>query len=130
MKTILILDDELAVRESLADFFEDHLWQTFLAGSAEEALKLLETESPSAALVDVRLPGMDGNEFIREALRRSIRMAFVISTGSPEYVVPADLLGQFSISKQLFKKPITNLAKLEEEILQLIKLVKKLGDLV
>lgn len=121
MKTILILDDEQAVRESLADYFEDRLWQTLRAESAEEALKLMLPEPPSAAVVDVRLPGMDGNDFIRQALKRNIRMAFVICTGSPEYVVPPDLLGLPEVSERLFKKPITGLAELEEEILRITK---------
>ena len=42
MKTILILDDEQAVRESFSDYFEDRQWHTILAESGEQALKLIE----------------------------------------------------------------------------------------
>ncbi len=119
MKTILILDDEQAVRESLADYFEDRLWQTLSARSAEDALDLLAPEPPSAAVVDVRLPGMDGNDFIRQVLKLNIPMALVICTGSPAYMVPPDLLGRPGVSERLFKKPITRLSELEEEILRI-----------
>lgn len=119
MKTILVLEDEQTVRESLADYFEDRLWQTLQAESAEEALELMEPEPPSAAVVDVRLPGMDGNDFIPQALKRNTRMAFVSCTGSPEYVVPPDLLRLPGVSECLFKKPITRPAELEEEILRI-----------
>ena len=46
MNTILILDDEQAVRQSLVDYFEDILWNTVQAESAEEALELLKQEKP------------------------------------------------------------------------------------
>ena len=121
MKTILILDDEQAIRESLVDYFEDCLWQTFSAESAEDALKLLISERVSAAVVDVRLSGMDGDDFIRQVLKRNTCMAFVICTGSPEYVAPPDLLGIPCLSERIFRKPITFLAELEEEILRIVK---------
>ena len=126
MKTILILDDEPAVRQSIADFFEDCLWWPIQAGSAEEALQLLATEVPAAAVVDVRLPGMDGNTFIREVWQRGIKMAFVICTGSPEYDMPEDLLALPFVSDQLYKKPVTNMADMEREILHLIELVEQM----
>jgi len=128
MKTILILDDEQTVRESFADYFEDRLWRPVQAESAEEALKMLENETPIAAVVDVRLPGMDGNDFIREVCRRNIRMASVICTGSPEYTVPNDLVALSCVSNHLFKKPITDLADLEKDILRVIKRIEKKGD--
>ncbi|MDM8542898.1 response regulator [Desulfococcaceae bacterium HSG9] len=121
MKTILILDDEQAVRDSFADYFEDRLWQTIQVESAEEALELLETESPDAAIVDVRLPGMDGNDFIRKAYRRSPKTVFVICSGSPEYLVPADLMKLSCVSNHLFKKPVTRMADLEKEVFQMIE---------
>ncbi|MCB8926129.1 MAG: response regulator [Ardenticatenaceae bacterium] len=126
MKTILILDDEPAVRQSIADFFEDYLWWPIQAGSAEEALELLAAEVPLAAVVDVRLPGMDGNTFIREVSRRGIKMAFVICTGSPEYDMPDDLLVLPFVSDRLFTKPVTDMADMEREILYLIELVEQM----
>lgn len=127
MKKILILDDDQAVRESFVDYFEDCLWQTIQAGSAEEALKILEIESPLAALVDIRLPGMDGNEFIRKASRQKPEMAFVVCTGSPEYVVPPDLLELPCVSSRLFKKPVTGLIDLENELIRIIDSIQKGG---
>ncbi len=124
MKTILILDDEPAVCKSFADYFEDRLWHPIQAENAEGALKLLGDESPAAAVVDILLPGMDGNDFIRKAYRQKPEMAFVVCTGSPEYVVPSDLLELPCVSSRLFKKPITNLAELENELIRTIKGLK------
>ncbi len=117
MKRILILDDEVAVRESFADFFEDQQWEVVQAGSGEEALEILEHEMVEAAIVDVRLPGMDGNEFIRKMCQKTDSIAFVICTGSPEYLVPDDLLSKRCVSDLLMKKPISSF----NEIVQLIE---------
>lgn len=125
METILILDDDTAVRESFVDYFEDCMWRTIQARSAEEAIKLLEKESPVAALVDIRLPGMSGTDFIRTVYKKKPGMAIVICTGSLEYVVPPDLLKLPSVSSQLFRKPVAGLADMEKELLRVIEDMKK-----
>jgi len=128
MKTILILDDEQIVRDSLSDYFEDRLWRSVQAQSAEEALELLENESPDAVVVDVRLGGMDGDVFIRTARVKYPKLAFVICTGSPAYAVPDDLQGLTQVSTNLFKKPVVVMADLEADILQVIERVKERGE--
>ncbi len=128
MKTILILDDERIVRDSFADYFEDRLWRAVRAQSAEQALELLESESPDAVVVDVRLSGMDGDAFIREACVKKPEMAFVICTGSPTYNVPDDLLELPQVSNYLFLKPVIVMADMEEDILRIIEHMKKRGE--
>jgi len=120
IKTVLIVDDEVFIRQSLVDYFEDHLWRPLQAESGELALELLEEESPDGAVVDIRLRGMDGNAFICEAHRKKPKMAFVIYTGSPEYDVPADLLKLPGVSGHVFRKPVTDMAELEKDLLRLI----------
>ena len=121
-RSVLVLDDEVVVRESLADFFEDRGWRVWQAASAEAALDLLASEPPGGVLVDIRLPGMRGDAFIREAHRLHAALAFVIVTGSPElcrggagktYV--QDLPATFP---RIFEKPITDLAELERTLAQ------------
>lgn len=116
MNTILILDDEYVVRQSFVDYFEDNLWRVVQAETAEQALDLLETEQPEVAIVDIRLPGIDGDEFIREAIGRQKQLAFVICSGSPTYGVPVDLQQQMSVSDHFFRKPVTNFEALEQDV--------------
>ncbi len=120
MKTILILDDETFIRQSFVDYFEDSLWQTLQAKSGEQALELLKKESPNGAIVDIRLRGMDGDAFIREACKKRPKMGFVICTGSPEYDIPVDLLKLPCVSNNVFRKPVTNMAELEKNMLHII----------
>ncbi len=115
-KSVLILDDDETVRQSLAGFFEDRGWRVLSSGTAEEALELLERESAAGAVVDIRLPGMDGNEFMRAACGTHPRLAYVICTGSPEYLPPGDVAALSQVSGKVFAKPVVDLSALEQEL--------------
>lgn len=120
MTTILILEDELIIRQSLADYFEDQAWHTLEAETAEKALTLLDAHTITAAIVDIRLPGIDGNEFIRKAAPLHPNMGFVICTGSPAFMVPPDLQQLPNVSDWLCRKPVRNLDELKNQLVQLI----------
>jgi len=125
MKKLLILDDEEVIREAFAAYFEDRLWLPQQAESAEDALALLENESFDVAIVDIRLPGMSGGDFIRKACILKPKMGFAICTGSPEYSVPADLQGKIQVINKIFKKPMTKLFELENELKSIIARIEK-----
>ena len=57
---ILIVDDEFSVRDSLTHWFEADGYQVGAAGNANEALRKLDSAAWDVALVDVKMPGMDG----------------------------------------------------------------------
>lgn len=60
-RQILVVDDEEHLRELVQACLEDlGGWETLVAASGEECLKILKTERPSAILLDVSMPGMDG----------------------------------------------------------------------
>lgn len=126
IKTILFVDDEVYIRQSFADYFEDNNWQTLQAESGEKALDLLVKESPDGAVVDIRMGGMDGDIFIRKALKEKPNMGFVICTGSPEYNIPSDLMSIPGVSGYLFRKPVTDMAALEKELLRVIESIKNI----
>lgn len=123
MKTILIIEDNHEVRQSFIDFFEDNSWSVYQATSTEEALELLEStqEVIRISLVDIRLPGKDGNTYIREALQETRDMLFVICTGMPSYQLPLDLFEAARVSKRFYKKPVNDLNILEADLYSLIK---------
>lgn len=110
--TLMALDDEEAVRGSYVDYFEDRRWRVLPAGSAEEALGILEREEVDAVIVDIRLPGMDGNAFIRAARTRRPGLAFVVVSGSPEYRLPPDIAALPGAAAEVYMKPV-ELATLE-----------------
>ena len=125
VKKVLFVDDEINIRQSFADYFEDNLWETLQAENGEQALEILRTEAPQGAVVDIRMGGMDGNAFIREAYEKNPDLNFIICTGSPEYDVPPDLKALPRVSDTLFRKPVANLSELELTLSRLIETNQK-----
>ncbi len=118
-KSVLILDDEPFVRDSLVDYFEDCLWTVFCSGQEDEALDIIKNYKIDCAIVDIRMAGIGGDQFIREANKLPNKIGFVVCTGSPEYEIPADLAALENVSNTIFSKPVTELNKLEQELLKL-----------
>ncbi len=117
--SVLIIDDDAAIRQSFGDYFEDQDFTVLSAESGEEALEILMTESPNAAIVDVRMKGMSGVDFIQNAYPQKLDCVFLICTGSPEYRLPDDLLKLNRVSSTVFQKPVKNLSLVYKEILQM-----------
>jgi CheY-like chemotaxis protein len=60
--SILIADDEEGCREALRSIFEPEGYSTFLAGSGEEALDILQEKAIDLALLDMNMPRLTGLE--------------------------------------------------------------------
>lgn len=63
--SILIVDDEESVRDSLYNWFIEDRYHVQCAENAKVALALLESESFDIILADIKMPGMDGLEMLR-----------------------------------------------------------------
>jgi DNA-binding NtrC family response regulator len=70
MASVLILDDDAAMRDALREAARDLGYETWLAASGPEALALLESHAIDAVLLDLRMPGMDGLEVLRRIRAR------------------------------------------------------------
>ena len=64
--TILIVDDEKNIRRTLRMILEGEGFEVLEAGSAEEGLPLIDERAVDLVVLDVRLPGMTGVEFVRQ----------------------------------------------------------------
>ncbi len=76
---IVVIDDEVDVATTLGEVVTDLGHRALLAHSAEAAMTTLEADEPDAILLDVRLPGMDGLEFLRRCRSREIAPIIGIS---------------------------------------------------
>jgi DNA-binding response OmpR family regulator len=85
-RLLLILDDEKSIRQSIAAFMEDEGFQVFQAESSEQALEIIRKHPIDDAVVDIRLPGNDGNTFMLEARKIRPKINFVVHTGSADYI--------------------------------------------
>ena len=106
---VLVVDDESAIRISLAAYLEDFEFDVSSAGTAEEALEIMEKESFHVAIVDLRLPGMSGDALILESRKRFPNLRFIIHTGSPAFQVTEDIQIGGVRREHIFLKPISNM---------------------
>jgi DNA-binding NtrC family response regulator len=95
MKNLLIVEDEAILGESLRDWLTDLGYHVDVAGQGEEALKLIEERDFDVALLDLRLPGKDGLQVLREARLKKPNLRGIIITAYPtvETAVGAMKLG-------------------------------------
>jgi len=64
---ILVVDDELIVRDSIKEWLEDEGYTVDMAASGPEALDKLSTQPYHLMLTDIKMPGMDGVELLKRA---------------------------------------------------------------
>ncbi len=119
---ILILDDEKSVRVSLLNCFEDEGFVVFGATNGLDALKIVKQNKVDIAIVDIRLPGIDGNEFIQNSNKIDKNVKYIVYTGSSDYTLP-DYLELIGVRPEFVViKPVNNLSVLVEKVKKLISL--------
>jgi len=80
-KHLLIVDDETALREAIAERLTDHGFLVEQAGSGEQALERLAAFAFDILLTDLRLPGVDGRQVLDAALERYPDIIAIVITG-------------------------------------------------
>jgi len=123
--TVLIVDDEAGIRESLSGIFEDEKYTVITAPTGEDALEIAREQMPDIILLDVWLPEMDGIETLSKLreIDNDIPVIIISGHGNIELAVKATKLGAYdflekplSLEKVLIvTKRALELKKLEEE---------------
>jgi len=78
---LLIVDDELIVRDSLGKWFREEGYDVGMAESAREALSMMAEKHFDLALVDIKMPGTDGVELQRRMKEVAPETIVIIMTG-------------------------------------------------
>ena len=79
MALILVVDDDLTVREVLASYLRAHRHDVLEAGDGEEALRLMSERRADLVVLDLMLPGIDGLEVTRR-LRATVDVPIIMLT--------------------------------------------------
>lgn len=95
--SILIVDDESSVRDSLYNWFIEDGYHVAVAEDAKTALRILESESFDIVLSDIKMPGMDGLQMLSriKALRKDAIVIMMTAFATVETAVQALKDGAF-----------------------------------
>jgi len=77
---ILIVDDDVAIRDSLHEFISMADYKTYKASSAEDALELLKKINMHVVITDIMLPGLDGLE-LTDLIKKGYDTDVIVMTG-------------------------------------------------
>jgi Fe-S oxidoreductase/CheY-like chemotaxis protein len=92
VKPILIVEDEASLRESLKDWFKDEGYLVETAEQGEEALQRMSEMDFGVVVLDLRLPGKDGIEVLKEAKAQRPHLKGIIITAYPSVETKAEAL--------------------------------------
>lgn len=101
----LLIDDEIAVRDSIRKLvpWEQHGFSVIgEASNGLEALDLLEDISPDVIITDIRMPYMDGMDFIKEVRRRYPPIVLIILSGYDEFTYAQTAI-RYNVSEYVLK---------------------------
>jgi DNA-binding response OmpR family regulator len=84
MGKLLIVDDELDVREFARNFFRKRGYDVSIASAGREALDLIDQEHPDLVLLDIRMGEMSGVDVLRELRQRHNAVKVVMVSGLEE----------------------------------------------
>jgi DNA-binding response OmpR family regulator len=112
MPTLLIVDDDAAIRGILYDLFSDR-YECHTASMAEEAFQYLEVEHYDAIITDIAMPGLTGVELLKRVQLRDEQTPVILISGKGSEQDSKSLLalGAFAYVTKPF-----NLAEIEETV--------------
>lgn len=115
---ILLVDDDEMIRNCVAAYLEDEGFSVHGAESGEAGLELIVTLLPEVCISDMRLPGMNGEEFIIKAHALCPATGYLLHTGM--LYSPSDELRAIGMTPDdVLLKPIHELSNLVNKIRQI-----------
>ncbi|MTJ05643.1 MAG: sigma-54-dependent Fis family transcriptional regulator [Sediminimonas qiaohouensis] len=111
---IAIVDDEQDMRQSISQWLALSGFDTEAFSSAEDALKVLGPDYPGIVITDIRMPGMDGMQFLKKLMGNDSALPVVMITGHGDVpmAVEAMRVGAYDFLEKPFNPDqMTDLAK-------------------
>lgn len=112
--TLLVVEDEKAVRDSIVAYFEDSGYRILEAANGSEGLSIFESEQPDLVICDLRMPGMDGLHLLNRIMETTDETPVIVVSGAGVMtdVVEALRLG----AADYLMKPVVDLSVLEHSV--------------
>ena len=116
MKTILVVDDDEAIRTLLQEELEEEGYKVLIATIARDALKMVAAEALDLVILDIRMPGMDGLEALPRILGIKEGLPVIMNTAYSQY---QDSFMSWAADAYVVKS--SDLTELKEKVRELIK---------
>ena len=116
---IVAIDDEVEFTKTIHQFFSARGYEVHIALTGTSGLELVDLHEPQVVLVDLKLPGMDGDEVLQRIRRTHPQTPVIIITAYNDGGKTRDrllALGAFAH----FEKPLPSLRDLAETVKQAI----------
>jgi CheY-like chemotaxis protein len=84
-KKILVVDDEENIRLLYKEELHDEGYEVAIAANAEEAMKQIHADKPDVITLDIKMPGMDGIEFMRKLKDESSDIPVILCSAYGRY---------------------------------------------
>jgi two-component system, response regulator, stage 0 sporulation protein F len=115
MKTILVVDDDEAIRTLLQEELEEEGYKVLIATNARDALKLVASEALDLVILDIRMPGMDGLEALPRILGIKEGLPVIMNTAYSQY---QDSFMSWAADAYVVKS--SDLTELKEKVRELV----------
>src|SRR5262245_47696264 len=102
--TVFVIDDQDAVRHALGEMLQVFGYEVEAHASADAFLQSLGTNKTGCIVADVRMPGMDGIELVRELARRKVCLPVVLISGHGD--VPMAVAAIKAGAEDFIEKPV------------------------
>ena len=106
MKTILVVDDELRLRQLYRDLFEEEGYEVLDADGADAALHLLKGWPVDMAILDIRMPGTHGLELLCKVHKTRPRLPVILCSALDGLFDSYPIWEAQEQVAGLFKKPV------------------------
>ena len=123
LKEILIVDDQPGIRLLLNEVFKKGGFHTHLAANGFDALKIAETTALDCALLDMKIPGMDGLEILARLKAIQPNLPVVMMTAYIEQHM-IDSATELGVAKY-FTKPF-NIFEMRNEVKKILAIPEKI----
>lgn len=102
--TVFVIDDQQAVRHALGEMLQVFGYSVETFDSADSFLLALTEPKTGCIVADVRMPGMDGIELVRELSRRNVPLPVVLISGHAD--VPMAVAAIKAGAEDFIEKPV------------------------
>jgi DNA-binding NtrC family response regulator len=103
--SVLIVDDEPSVRQTLSEWMRKKNFNVFEAEGGRQAMEMIQRDDPDIVISDVVMPGMDGIQLLKAAKAVKADTPFLMISGYPSRSTAVDIM-KYGASDYL-PKPFT-----------------------